>query len=68
MMRWQIWEREDQPEEDFKNAGNENTPKEKRLMKMIVTTLLFTQTQMGFSDSCSEYLLRFIKLIIQLIK
>ena len=35
---------------------------------MIVTTLLFIQTQMGFSDSCLEHLLCFIKLIIQLIK
>ena len=35
---------------------------------MIVTTLLFIQTQMGFSDSCLEHLLRFIKQIIQLIK
>ena len=35
---------------------------------MIVTTLLFIQTQMGFSDSCLEHLLRFIKLIMQLIK
>ena len=60
----EIWEREDQPEEDFENASNENTFKEERLIKMIVTTLLFIQTQMGFSDSCLEHLSRFIKLII----
>ena len=29
----EIWEREDQPEEDFENAGNENTSKEERLLK-----------------------------------
>ena len=40
----EIWERERQPEEDFENAGNENTSKEKRLIKVIVTTLLFIQT------------------------
>ena len=48
----EIWEREDQPEEDFENTGNENTSKEKRLIKMILITLLFIETQMGFSDSC----------------
>ena len=64
----EIWEREDQPEEDFEKAGNKNTFKEKRLIKMIVTTLFFIQTQIGFYDSCLEYLVCFIKLIIQLIK
>ena len=64
----EISEREDQPEEDFENAGNDNTSNEKRLIKMIITTILFIQTHMGFYDSCLEYLLRFIKLMIQLIK
>ena len=64
----EIWEREDHPEEYFENAGNENTSNEKRLIKMIVTTILFIQTQMGFYDSCLEYFLRFTKLIIQVVK
>ena len=33
-----------------------------------LATALFIQTQMSFSDSCLEPLLRFIKLMIQLIK
>ena len=33
-----------------------------------IATGLFIQTENGFSDSCLEYLLRFFKLMIQLIK
>ena len=40
----EVWERGDQPEEDFENASNENTSKEERLIKMIVTILFFIHT------------------------
>ena len=59
----EIWERENQPEKDFESASNENKSKEKCLIKVTIVTDLFIQTQTSFSDSCLEYLLRFIKLM-----
>ena len=64
----EIWETDDQPEKDFESADKEKTSKEKCLIKITIATGFFLQTQMGFSDSCLEYLLPFIKLLVQLFK
>ena len=69
MMRWQKYGKEKTSQRKIsKMPAMSIRPTEKRLIKMILTTILFIQTQIGFYDSCLEHLLRFIKLIIQLIK